>query len=98
MFNKEKSFYVYIVSCNDNTLYTGYTNNIQRRLNQHNGIGSFIGAKYTRSRRPVFLSHLEKYSTKSDAMKREAEIKKMSHSEKETLIENTSKNKILSAI
>lgn len=73
-------WHVYIVECSDGTLYTGYTNNVFKRVNQHNN--SIRGAKYTYSRRPVKLVHYEAYPTKSDAMKREAAIKKLSREEK----------------
>ncbi|WP_026895943.1 GIY-YIG nuclease family protein [Clostridiisalibacter paucivorans] len=75
--------YVYIVQCNDETLYTGWTTDIERRINEHN---RGIGSKYTRARLPVELKHLEKYKTKKDAMKREWQIKKMSRKDKLNLI------------
>lgn len=82
-------YYVYIVKTKDNTLYTGYTNNLDRRISQHN---SGKGAKYTRSRRPVKLVYYESYETKSEAMKREVEIKKMSRTEKLKLVERGEEN------
>ena len=94
-------YYVYIVSCKDGHFYTGYTNNIRRRLNQHNGFGYYfwnLGRSYTSKRRPVFLQHLESFLNKSGALKREQEIKKMSHQEKKRLILKTTKEEILSAI
>lgn len=75
--------YVYIVECTDNTLYTGYTNDPARRIEEHN---SGVGAKYTRGRGPVELVYLEEFSDKSEAMKREYEIKQLSKSEKLELI------------
>ncbi len=80
----QASQYVYILRCSDGTLYTGWTNNLERRLEAHN---SGEGAKYTRSRRPVELVYSEAYVTKSEAMSREAEIKKMRRAEKLMLIE-----------
>ncbi|EJO5348089.1 GIY-YIG nuclease family protein [Clostridium botulinum] len=71
--------YVYIVQCRDGTLYTGWTTDIERRINQHN---KGIGAKYTRARRPVVLKYFEKFDTNRDAMKRECEIKSLSRKDK----------------
>ena len=93
------SYYTYIVTCSDGTLYTGITNNIRRRIEEHNGVSWWRGAKYTRARRPVFLSHLEKYPDRSEAMKREWFIKhKMNRQEKLDLIKGTDKESILDAI
>jgi len=60
--------YVYIVKCADGTYYTGYTNDLERRINQHN---AGEGAKYTKGRRPVKLVHSERFKSKSKAMQRE---------------------------
>jgi len=76
-------FYVYIVCCVDGSLYTGYTNNLDSRVLKHN---KGKGAKYTRGRRPVTLVYHEVHETKSIAMKREYQIKKLSHFEKMFLI------------
>lgn len=73
---------VYIVQCKDNTLYTGYTNNLTQRIKTHNEGG---GAKYTRGRVPVTLIYSEVFEKKGDAMRREIEIKKLSRAEKLTL-------------
>lgn len=78
--------YVYIVECSDGTFYTGYTKNIQRRINEHN-FGS-RSAKYTRSRRPVKLLYSEEYDNVSDALKREHQIKKLSRKQKRELIDS----------
>lgn len=75
--------YVYILKCADNTLYTGWTNNLVNRFNQHQ---SGHGSKYTRVRLPVHLVYTEEYAEKNLAMKREAEIKAMSRREKLDLI------------
>ena len=75
-------YFSYIVRCADGTLYCGYTCDPDRRISTHN---SGRGAKYTRSRLPVRLVYLEKFETKSDAMKREAALKRLSHGEKERL-------------
>lgn len=76
--------YTYILECSDKTLYTGYTNNIEKRLRVHN---SGKGAKYTRSRLPVRLVYFEKYETKQEAQRREYEIKQLSRAQKLELIE-----------
>ncbi len=85
-------YYVYIVKCVDNTLYTGIATQLERRIEEHNG--SDKGAKYTRARRPVKLVYSEEYTDRSSASKREYEIKKkMTRKEKLKLI--TSLNKSL---
>lgn len=77
-------WYVYMVSCSDNSLYTGITTDIERRLRQHNGeLAS--GAKYTLSKRPVILVYSELVDSRSKAMKREATIKRLSHDQKTKL-------------
>jgi len=80
-------FYTYILKCADDTLYTGYTENLTERIKTHNGETKRAGAKYTRSRRPVKLVYSEAFKNKSAAMKREIEIKKLTRSEKQTLID-----------
>lgn len=75
--------YTYIVKCSDGSLYTGWTTDIEKRLEAHN---SGKGAKYTKSRRPVTLVYYEEFSTKEEAMKREYAIKQMKREEKKTLI------------
>ena len=67
-------YYVYILKCADDTLYTGITTELARRVDEHNG--SDKGAKYTRVRRPVTLVYSELYDDRSAASKREYEIKK----------------------
>jgi putative endonuclease len=86
-------FYVYIVKCNDGSYYTGYTDNLELRLKEHNGelVG---GAKYTLSHRPVELVYSEPFQNRGDAMKREAEIKKMTHREKEIVIQKNVNNNL----
>lgn len=76
--------YIYIVRCKDGTLYTGYTNNVQARIEKHN---AGKGAKYTKTRHPVVLVYQEGYETKSEAMKREYEIKTFTRTQKLQLIE-----------
>jgi len=78
-----KKFVVYILRTNKNTLYTGYTNDLEKRLTKHkNG----KGAKYMRSFDDFKLVYRETFETKSEALKREAEIKKMTKNKKEELI------------
>jgi putative endonuclease len=76
--------YVYILKCKDETLYTGYTNDLKNRIKVHN---SGKGAKYTRCRLPVELVYCEEYETKSEAMKREYFIKSLKSIDKIKLIE-----------
>lgn len=75
--------HVYVIECDDGTLYTGYTTDVERRVDEHD---RGEGAKYTRGRTPVTLKHTESFESRSDAMSREHEIKSMSRSEKENLI------------
>ena len=76
--------YTYIIRCKDNSLYVGWTNNLEKRIKSHN---DGKGAKYTKPRRPVELVYYEVFSTKQEAMSREYHLKKLSHKEKEELIE-----------
>tara|TARA_B100000745_G_scaffold242943_1_gene165240 strand:- start:11449 stop:11694 length:246 start_codon:yes stop_codon:yes gene_type:complete len=75
---------VYILKCADNTLYTGYTIDVERRVSEHNS--EKIGAKYTKARRPVELVYTEEFEFKGDAMRREIELKKLTRAEKLSLI------------
>lgn len=77
---------VYILRCSDNSLYTGITRDLDRRLNEHN-YDDRLAAAYTRSRRPVRLVYEETHIDRSSASKREAVIKKMTHKEKEKIIQ-----------
>ena len=79
-----KDWYVYIVKCSDNSLYTGITVDLERRVEEHNT--SNKGAKYTKSRRPVHLVYSETQHDRSSASKRESTIKKLSRSEKLILL------------
>ena len=81
----QKKYYVYIVQCADGTLYTGFTTDVDRRINEHN-FSIKKGAKYTRSRRPVKVVHVETFDTMSLALKREHKIKKMSRKQKKLLL------------
>lgn len=76
--------YVYLLRCGDDSLYTGYTTDLNRRVWEHNH--SNKGAKYTRSRRPVVLVNSESYPSRSEAMKREYAIKQLSRADKLKLI------------
>jgi putative endonuclease len=80
-------FYVYIVKCEkDNSFYTGYTADLARRIQEHNGENG-KGARYTRCRRPVQLIYHEEYRSRKEAMRREREIKKLSKKRKIHLID-----------
>ena len=75
--------YTYILECKDGTYYTGWTNNLEKRLKDHN---EGRGAKYTKARLPVSLIYYEEFQTKEEAMRREYAIKHMTRSDKENLI------------
>lgn len=77
------SWYVYVLRCADDTLYTGVTTDVARRVTEHNE--STKGARYTRARRPVSLIHTEYFETRSAACAREVAIKKLSREEKLSL-------------
>ncbi len=77
--------YVYIVECADGTLYSGWTNDLEKRIAAHN---AGDGAKYTRSRRPVKLRYYETFEEKSKALRRECALKKLTRAEKIALIES----------
>ena len=74
---------LYMLECSDNSIYTGITNNIEKRIKMHE---SGKGAKYLRGRLPIKLLHKEVFLSRSDASKREILIKKMNHKEKRKLI------------
>ncbi len=84
-----KKNYTYMVRCKDGSLYTGWTNNLEKRLQAHNE-GS--GAKYTKTRRPVELVYYEEYESKTQAMKREYEIKQLPKKKKEELLTHFREN------
>lgn len=81
--------YTYIVRCRDGSLYTGWSNDLEKRIREHN---EGRGAKYTKSRRPVALVYYEEYQTKEEAMRREYAIKKLGHREKEKLVAGKAEN------
>jgi len=82
-----QAWYVYLLRCADNSLYCGITTNLKKRLRQHNGelVG---GAKYTKVRQPCELAYSETHNNRSDASKREYEIKQLTKVAKEQLITN----------
>ena len=75
--------YTYILKCKDDSLYTGWTNDLKKRITSHN---AGKGAKYPKARRPVELVYYEEFQTREEAMKREYAIKQLSRKEKEALI------------
>ena len=79
-------WYVYLLRCNDNSLYCGVTTDLTRRVNEHNS--SAKGAKYTKVRRPVSLVYSELAQDRSEACKVEAKIKKLTKMKKELLVTN----------
>jgi len=87
--SKEK-WHVYILECRDGSFYTGITTDIERRIKEHNN--SPLGARYTRSRRPVKLHYHENVDNRSEALKRELQIKKLSSKNKRSLNSSTMQN------
>lgn len=81
----EQAWYVYILQCADGTLYTGITNDLNRRLKAHN---AGTASKYTRVRRPVVIVYQEVTDTKGNALRRELQIKSMSRQQKMDLLNN----------
>lgn len=80
--------YTYILECADGSLYTGWTNHLEKRIRDHN---EKKGAKYTRGRTPVKLVYYEEFETKKEALKREAAIKRLSRAQKKALIAEQNK-------
>lgn len=83
----EKNNYTYMLRCHDNSIYTGWTNDMDKRLKAHN---EGKGAKYTKARRPVTLVYYETFQTKEEAMRREWEIKQLNRQGKLKLIKDQS--------
>ena len=82
-------FYVYILLCTDGSFYTGYTKNIGRRTKLHaNG----KGARYTRTHKPERVAYVELFESRAEAMRREREIKKLSHQQKKNLINSRNRH------
>jgi putative endonuclease len=79
----KKSYYVYLLLCDDGSYYTGYTNNVASRLERHK---KGFGARYTRMRRPKRVVYVEEFRTRGAATRREQQIKALSHREKHELI------------
>ena len=79
-----KIWYLYVVRCSDDTLYTGITTDLKRRLNEHNT--SKRGAKYTKTRRPTNLVYYELYQSRSNAQKAEYKFKKLTREQKERIV------------
>lgn len=79
----EEKHYAYMLRCADDTIYSGYTNNLEKRVETHN---EGKGAKYTKTRRPVKLVYFETFESKKDAMKREYQFKHLTRKQKEQLI------------
>lgn len=77
--------YTYILKCRDGSLYTGWTNDLERRIREHN---AGKGAKYTKTRRPVTLAYFEKFDTKEEAMSREYAIKRLKRKDKLKLVDS----------
>lgn len=86
------AYFVYILQCSDKTYYVGCTNNLEKRLKQHNG--SKLGAHYTKIRRPVILKYSEEYENLLEARRREMEIKGWKRKKKEGLCENVEKSSL----
>lgn len=87
----DDSFYTYMILCEDNSYYTGYSNDPWRRFEVHK---AGRGAKYTRAHKPVKLVYVEKFKYKGAAMRRECQIKKLTHFQKEQLILSTTPKNI----
>jgi len=87
----DRTWYVYILRCSDDSLYTGVTTDIDRRFNEHRE--GKTGAKYTRSRFPLEIVYRETCASRSEAQVREAQIKKLTRLEKKQLIQNHTKSK-----
>jgi len=85
-------WYVYFLRCSDNSLYTGITTDLERRLFEHNNSNK-LGAKYTRMRRPVTLVYSETQLNRQGASQREYQLKQLKKPAKESLIKNYTKNK-----
>ena len=83
---EDKKYFVYILETVDNTLYCGYTDDVEKRFEAHK---SGLGAKYTRVHKPVKILYTKEFPTKSDAMKEEYRIKHLKRSEKLKLIKNS---------
>lgn len=81
------TYFVYLVQCNDNSFYCGYTTNLNKRLLDHNNTKK--GSKYTRTRRPVTLKYYEVFNNLGEALKKEYFLKKLSHEAKWQMVKNS---------
>lgn len=81
----DKQYFMYVLYCVDHTLYTGYSTDVEKRLNTHN---AGKGAKYTQRRLPVYLLYAKEYSTKSEAMSAEARFKQQTRKQKEQWLQH----------
>lgn len=84
------TWFVYMVRCVDNSLYTGVTTDLTRRVNEHNGVDKIKvgrGAKYTKARRPVELVYQEVVSGRGEAQRREASLRRLSKADKQALLD-----------
>jgi putative endonuclease len=84
------AFYVYILLCCDGSFYTGYTKDVEARTRQHQ---TGKGARYTKAHKPQKLAYVEEHEYRGVAMKREREIKKLSHQQKQALIDSKKSEK-----
>ena len=82
-------FFVYLLRCSDGSFYCGWTNDIEKRVRAHN---TGKASRYTKSRRPVKLAYFEKAKSKSGALKREYQIKQLTHKQKELLSKKDKKD------
>jgi putative endonuclease len=85
------SYYVYIILCEDQSFYTGYTKDIDKRTRLHTW-GK--GARYTKMHRPLRIAYIERLDSRANAMKREKEIKRLTHQEKMDLVNSRSNKKV----
>ena len=83
------AYSLYILQCADGTYYTGITTDVTRRIDEHNGL-SGNGAKYTSARRPVKLVYEDSFSSRSEALKEELQVKQLTRSQKQELISKRS--------
>lgn len=87
-------YYVYMLRCKDNSIYTGITSDLERRMKEHFTDENGKAAKYTKSHRPSRLETYFEFETRSDASKEEYRIKQLKKNEKEKMIEEFRKNEI----
>jgi putative endonuclease len=84
-------WYVYMVRCSDDTLYTGISKNVSKRIKEHN-YDDVLGSRYTRPRRPVTLAYQEAARSRSEATQRERQIRRFARKQKEALIKGANQN------